>query len=261
MLVQLDHFCSEHNIDYFLDGGTLLGAIRHSGFIPWDDDVDIMMPRDQYDKFIQYSQISDKYKIITSKNSQGYNYHYTYCIVTDTETVSIEKNIREQIGRGVFIDVFPYDGLPSNKDEFEKYTNKLRTLTTLLHYCNIQHAGLGNKMVKALKYCVLFSCHLFVPRKLLLREIDKLVRKYDYNKSEIVTNCVHFPWNKKDIQRVLFERKSYDEKEEHLFEGYLFNVPFGYDNRLKTQYGDYMTPPPQAERIGNHDIEYYWKTI
>ena len=259
MMTVFDEFCTNHNILYYLTGGTLIGAIRHNGFIPWDDDVDIMMPREEYEKFVQYRQINDRYKIITYKNPQGLCFPYTYCIVTDTETIGKEENVRHQSGRGIFIDVFPYDGLPKDEHLLDRHINKARRLSVLLHYCNIGHVGSGNGLKKVMKIIVLHFCRKFLSQEKLLQAIDKHATKYAFSNSDKVTCLVHIVWDKKQSHRMIYSKNAYSSYERHLFENKSFIIPSGYHERLTNEYGDYMTPPPVSKRKGNHDVIYYRK--
>ena len=133
LLLQVDSICKEHGWKYSLCGGTLLGAIRHKGFIPWDDDIDIAMPRKDYEAFLQYGighGQEKKIEIISTKNSKGYA--YLAAKVCDTDTIMEEENFeRDNLKMGVYVDVFPIDGL-GKKDVAKKHFRARRFERELL---------------------------------------------------------------------------------------------------------------------------------
>ena len=132
ILDYVDKFCKENGIKYFIDSGTLLGAIRHKGFIPWDDDIDIVMPREDYDKFHKLFDNNGRFKLIGRHNTP--EYVYAFSKVIDSETELHEDLVREIPGYGIYIDVFPLDGLPDDAKKRKKFQDKvwfLRTLATV----------------------------------------------------------------------------------------------------------------------------------
>src|SRR5690625_114441 len=123
ILRRVAFFCKQHDIAYFLCGGTLLGAVRHKGFIPWDDDIDIMMPRPSYEKFLK----EFKYEHLSLYHyKKTKNYGYPFIKIGEDRTVLRETFIKKNIDMGVFIDVFPIDGFPKKEKDIQNHVKRLR---------------------------------------------------------------------------------------------------------------------------------------
>ena len=112
-------FCVENNLRYYADGGTMLGAVRHKGFIPWDDDVDVCMPREDYNKLISLSASLPKPYVLETPQSEAKDFLYAFSKIYNTDTTLIEKG-KKNIKRGIYLDVFPLDGLGNSEKEAKK---------------------------------------------------------------------------------------------------------------------------------------------
>lgn len=113
ILREIDKLCKAYHLKYFMSDGTLLGAVRHKGYIPWDDDLDIWMPRKDYEKLEQImNQEGSCYKVVNHKNTKGYIYAFGKAV--DTRTI-LKENIEVNCPMGIYVDIFPYDGLPGGK--------------------------------------------------------------------------------------------------------------------------------------------------
>lgn len=249
MLKEIDAFCKEKGLTYFLTYGTLIGAIRHSGYIPWDDDIDILMPRPDYEKFIG-SYKSDKSYVISDQLDT--NYQYLFAKVSDRNTVLIEDTAK-RADVGAYIDVFPLDGLPDSEDEGIKHIKKkifwvkLYDIKRLKLYSKYR-AGYKNVLLVFLKMIL-----LPVPFRLILNRIKSIMTKYEYKDSSKVVEMVFARPNRivsKDLFANVIQWK---------FEDSYMNVPKGYHEYLASIYGDYMRLPSEENRITHHRFKVYWK--
>jgi len=240
ILLEVAKFCDRNKIKYFLGCGTLCGAIVRNGFFPWDNDIDILLPRGDYERFIQiFNGIN--LKILTCRNR---DYYYPYAKVVDTRTTAYEckNNISDY---GVFIDVFPLDGVPNNI-----YLYMLKPLKYLMMSkwgCYLDNRNILIKMV----YKIISICTLPFPNNFFAKILNDICKKYsidDCCKSGIV---VHY--RKK---RELVDSSIFDKRKKVLFEKNKFYAPSKYDEYLKSLYGDYF-------KDDNHECKdhfrAYWK--
>ena len=132
LLKELKEICDNNNIIYFLGGGTLLGAIRHKGYIPWDDDVDVMMPRKDYEILLEIfdDNCKENHKILTYINTE--DYYYSFAKIVDTNTILHEGKLRTIKEMGIYIDIFPIDFLPDDKKKTEKIFKKYKLLYKII---------------------------------------------------------------------------------------------------------------------------------
>lgn len=251
ILQNIDSFCRNNDIKYFLAYGTLIGAVRHKGYIPWDDDIDIQMLRQDYNKFI--SMYSDsRYILITPENEN--NYYLPFAKVYDNQTLLVE-NISHSKEIGVYIDIFPIDDCGSTHEESVNFSKKSNLFRKMLAVKNLQFSS--SRAIY--KNCILVIAKmllLFIPRRAI---IDRLQKKISCNLTKdisFVGELSQYVYDKRSIWRKeVFRSVIYVE-----FEGYSFCVPVGYDEYLKTTYGDYMQMPPEEKRISHHSFDAWWKS-
>lgn len=251
LLYVFDKFCQEHNLTYWLDSGTLLGAVRHSGFIPWDDDVDIMMPRDDYNKLIAYDCIDDKTDIVSAKNNNGYYHPFTFCKISNKETISIIEDSNRNTGRGQFIDVFPLDNVPDDIDERKIYFSKLNTLQKIKG-CAIRKYRKGG-----IKICIVNAITFILrpfSRFFLMQYIDKYAQKY--NKFD---TAIWGQISSSTNECYQWKKEAFSSTKRIIFEGEMLCVPNDTDYILQHEYGEYMKYPPEDQRVPKHDMKIYWK--
>lgn len=244
--------CKEYNLRYFLVGGTLLGAIRHQGFIPWDDDIDISMPRKDYEKLIHiFSNIKGRYKLLQINNNT--NYFYSFIKIVDTKTKLIECNRKTYIkDLGIYVDIFPLDGLGNDRN---KAIKKVLKISKIGRRVARSAENLSNQLrVNKIKILTLKCLVNVVGREKYFQIINNHLKKCDFDDSKFI-GCVYGMYGESEV----IERKHYASTIDVEFEGKKYKAPIGYDCYLKQLYGDYMKLPPEEERVPKHNIKVYWR--
>lgn len=252
ILKYIKKVCDENGIHYSLTGGTLLGAIRHKGFIPWDDDIDIFMTRPEYIKFEKIMEKQGEYLWLTQKHDA--KYHFNYGRVVEQNTIIIDDGLPDIDGYGVFVDVCVVDGLPANKIKrifhiwFMRCLYRCRRSATYLNKEYIPHNPI-KKVVKSLfqRYTRSVGVYNWVKR------IEKYISRYPFDGSDYVGNVMSQYGAKEVMHRV-----SFDEYIELPFEDDFFSAIVGWEEYLKSIYGDYMKLPPIDQQKGHHMGTAYW---
>ena len=253
-IIQLDilqkvaDYCEKNNITYYLAYGTLIGAIRHKGYIPWDDDIDIAMPRPDYERFIRsFNNENSQIKVVSMHNNLYYG--NSFAKVHDTRTVINETQYKRDVF-GVYIDVFPLDGV-KNKYQIKK----IRLLNKFLHTkkANYSQRKLSKKIINFFGKIVLlpFSVHD------ILNRIDKMSQKYPYGSTPYVGGICDTVVG----ERAMIDIDVFKDTRKHIFENRSYNIPIGYDKWLRRIYGDYMQLPPLEKRRTHHVFIAWWKDM
>ncbi|MBO7187803.1 MAG: LicD family protein [Clostridia bacterium] len=252
ILVGLTDFCDKHNLNYYLAYGSLIGAVRHNGFIPWDDDIDIIMPRPDYEKLIEIfnkENENSSYRLIapTDKNSR-----HSIVKVIDTKTVKIEKGVNYKNGHlGIDVDVFPLDGAPENEQEYNEWYDKLMLIYKKFVYGNLSFKSASFRT----KLGIILRKIIWPSPKKCLKLAKKLHEQYPYDNSKFVA-VVESAFNGRG-NRV--EKSCYDEFTLLNFEGKSFKAPKEYDKVLTNLYGDYMKLPPKEKQVTHHLNNTFYK--
>lgn len=250
ILIYVADFCEKNGIRYSLAYGTLLGAIRHKGFIPWDDDIDIIMPRKDYERFKQLYH-SDKYPF----SDITVNKSHPTCMgkVYDTKTVFCYKKIIRR-SYGLFIDVFVVDNFPNMVSERQRW---LKTIKMFQHINSAKNTSIVD-LYRAYKGRRRLQEMLLkltpVPLGFVQNKISVLSVRYNNSVTGLVGITVSVDNPKDTYPADLFEH--YTEVE---FEGHRFSAIKNYDLWLKTCYGDYMQLPPKEKQVSKHTIVAYYK--
>ena len=252
ILIKIDEICKNENLTYYLAYGSLIGAIRNNGIIPWDDDIDIMMPRPDYDKLATYFHIHKKdlmpLQLFSPYNDERYPYMINRVSNSDYE---IDTDNEENYGLGVFIDIYPLDALGNTLKEAESHKKKSCGLASLCFLSTRLAFTKGNttsKLKMVLKFPA-FCVAKLAGKKYYFNALDKLAKEKKYTDAQYV-GCV--VWAADDGNKGVFEKKWLGTGKRHVFEGYEFCIPDDAHNILKKLYGDYMKLPPESERIAHH---------
>lgn len=253
ILNYIDDFCKKNNINYWLDSGTLLGAVRHKGYIPWDDDIDIGMLREDYDKFMNlFNKNNDSnYKAYCFDNNNNWN--YSYGKVLDENTILYEPDENIGIKSSVYVDVFVFDFAP----EDDNILNKMYKKRNLYYRCNTYQIFKFFKLnTNFFKKIVLFFIWLLLqlfPKGYFIKKSLDNCKKYSNVDTGYIGNFSGM------VGRVKCPKSIFNSFIKLKFEGKKYPVPIGYKEWLTAFYGDYMKLPPKEKQISHHKFVAYYK--
>lgn len=243
ILLEFDKVCKEHNLRYCICGGTMIGAVRHGGFIPWDDDLDVSMPRDSYEKLIRHSKewLPEYLEFVCAENDP--KYPLPFGKIQDARTTLIERSHLYYLG-GCYIDIFPFDAYPKSslkrRLQCMKY-HYLKQCLYLVHRDPYKHGhGVSSWMPRIVRKLYTMEG--------LQRRIRKVLTKYDYATAPYAASYT-------DGYKKILPKYIIDEYTTYNFEGHPVQGIKHYDPYLKCMYGDYMTVPPEEDRW-QHNFHY-----
>ena len=245
ILKDFDQFCKENNLKYYLTYGTLLGAVRHKGFIPWDDDVDVFMKGEDYIKLEEiYNKVNTNKKYFLQDLSSEKNYYLLWDKIRLNNTLFVEKGWEDnEINNGIFIDIFPLIEVPSNKISNKLFSSKfklLHILTDLKLKNNKRYANYG------LSGKILSKIFSIIPKKVRNKYIIKTVKKlclYKSNSNKYATFDMDYNFK--------LNKGNFDKQVLLPFEDTKLCVPIGYEEVLKKCYGNYLKLPQKKDRTGH----------
>ena len=258
ILGKIDEICRKNNLKYSLAAGTLIGAIRHKGFIPWDDDIDIMMPRPDYEKLKQILLKNPVEGLKYMSSDTQYDFYYPFAKVVSTQTTIKEYKALEIKDYGVFVDVFPIDGVYQNRMKRFFQVKSLKILRNLIQI-SFHEEEISNSKIKRYIKQVIAIFSKKVGFKRWVEIANKIMKKCDYNNSEYVTELYNDISIKRNriYQKYIYENVSYKQ-----FEDKKFLVLDNYDKYLKDLFGNYMELPPIESQKSNHDFDrLMWKDV
>ena len=246
VMVFIDKICRDHGLRYSLSYGTLIGAIRHKGFIPWDDDIDIVMPRPDHDKLIQIikNMNSPDFGIMDSYDLDSF---YTTRIlkVYSKKTCLKEFPHKYHLEYGAFVDVFAVNGMPNDIRTIKKMQQSVFICSRVLHmYISSIYRIKGKR--KKFKW-------LFKPfARIALRKTNEIFNKYPFDTSQYAMN-----FEGDSLEKELMKSCMFDHLIDVEFEGYIFKAFADYDEYLKKLYGDYMKLPPKEKQVSHHSYDLF----
>ena len=256
-------FCEEHEITYWLDFGTLIGAVRHKGYIPWDDDIDISMMSADYDKFIRLftSEQTGKYELCCPENDSECGLLFGQVMNKKTLLYEHQKISRDpdparfinKKHHAVKIDIFIYDNAPDDDDELRKIFRKRDFYRRITDWRTKKRRPQGNLFRRTCAYAIRFLNKIIfspLPVNYFLKKATKIFRKYESVRTKRV--ACFTSW-----QSVAVDRHIFDSFIDVDFEGRKYKAPSGYDELLRAHYGDYMQLPPVEERVAKHEFIAY----
>ena len=250
VLQAIHDFCQKNGITYSLACGTALGAVRHKGYIPWDDDIDIYLLRDDYERLIREYPKEGRYQLISMERDEEWDRPYAKAY--DDTTLFVEKyNCAKVIGVG--IDVYPIDHVPEKELEWKRFDKKRRFLQRLHTIKQIQF-DFSRDFSKNSFLVVSKTLLLPFSRKRLSKIIDKYIKQYNTNNSNWV-----FESAQGMIQKNRFHKEVFEKTIPVKFENREFMLFANFDEYLKNGYGDYMKLPPVEKRIAHHAYKAFWK--
>ena len=262
MLSIFDEFskiCERHNLRYYAYAGTALGAVRHNGFIPWDDDMDVAMPRPDYEEFIRISkkELPMHLKFVNWKNTHEFHMIFGKIQLADAEQVTgLEKQMGRTLSNGVFIDIFPLDGYPEG---CKFYRNRVKVfLMSLMERFRFNNFGVytwkgkfawiaGAVLSLLTPHIRDWTSFLSIYEKMLLDapfETSKMVGDAGYGRSVFFHPC--------------YEKKVWDVPVPHKFEDRVIMLPSNVDSHLKAHFGDYLKLPPEEARKPAHQFPFHF---
>ena len=258
-LVELDilkeflRICRKYHLRYYALGGTLLGAVRHKGFIPWDDDIDVGMPRPDFRKFeeVVNKELPDYLHYCSFRDTEGYN-HYVPRI-TDCRVKVIDESAAVETEKEAWIDVFPLDGMPGNK-----YSRKIHCFRLLLARARVNYSLFSTNIDLKRTNRPLYERILITVGKILpvekifrtsheMKHLDRLMQKYSYDGSPYLVNFMGIHKLKE-----MFHKKHYGKGADYPFEDIELRGPADYDFVLRQMYGEYWNPPENQEMNHHH---------
>lgn len=246
MLIEVDRICKKHNIAYELDGGTLLGAIRHKGFIPWDDDIDIRMMQTEYERFRKACGADldhERFFLQDYTTDPNYRWGYGKLLLKNTR---FERYHQEMLTmrRGIFLDIFNCVGMPEQGIKKRWFNFRCFLLR------KAGYAPIGAKYDKNVLYRFLYRVMRLIPLEKIRAGFEKINHEFDGKDTKYVRTPGWY--YRQEDQGYL--RRWMNERTGVTFEGHVFPAPRDYDGYLKQLYGDdYMTPPPVEKQVPEND--------
>lgn len=260
LLIKVKAICEEIGIKYFLAYGTLLGAVRHKNFIPWDDDVDLWMLRKDYNKFFEYldAHKDTLYPISYCSRRNTQNYLYAINRITDMRYKYVDIRTHATVDYGIFIDVYPIDAVGNTQKDFLKMYRKIEMLNSMYYiYMQSQYSSIDSNKLKAILKRIL--CYFLKLRfknqndilDYIEHKTNAILASHNFENSKLVGVAIWWAYMQ------CYNKQLFDKKTDIELSNEKFSAPAKYDELLHLIYGDYMTLPPQEKRVPYHGYKIY----
>lgn len=250
MLKTLTQILDQNNVPYYAVGGTLLGAVRHKGFIPWDDDVDISIPRKDYEAFIKKANTLLPNHLRLESHHTTPDFPHLFAKIYDTRTTMIE-NFTQPLIRGVYIDVFPLDGISAKQSVQYKNTKKMRFYIKIYRRCFTLEARSSSLIKRLTHKAIVPIVKLLTTKEKILSQIENLYSQVNWEEAEYITNYFG-AWRLKEVQ----PKSWYEKRKQFKFNDYTIWGPEKHDYVLEKLYGKYTELPPKEKRCSHHKIKF-----
>lgn len=253
ILNEFKRVCEENNLQYFLSNGTLLGAVKYNGYIPWDDDVDVCMKREDYLKLLNVYKDSDKYTLFShEKNS---DYLFPFAKLSNNETILIEQCVDNGVQLGVNVDIFPLDGYGNSKSDADRIFNKMQKLRRRLSRAKILPRKNDNLIKKLVKKLLSAFNKLLFGTKRCVKKLDRLAKSLSVKDCNLMGNTVWGFYGSSEA----FRKEVFSEGVVVIFENGQYVAPKDSDTYLRGLYGDYKLDPPKEKQVTHHNFNAYKK--
>lgn len=250
LLRRFHSFCVENNIRYFISHGTLLGALRYKAFIPWDDDLDVLVPREDYDRLLSIYPDDERFRLFAPEKDQSY--FYPYAKLCDMTTRKVEGDYDNGVELGLDIDVFPLDHWDDDLEKAKIEVKQQRRNMALLGLSKLKNPDSLHPVKRFIKGLVMKAVKLR-GSDYYVQRIIKNANKPEQKESRYVGGKCWNVYGERDI----LPAEAFAEAIELEFEGQMFMAPVGYDTFLSSLYGDYMPEPPVEKRKTHHSFRAY----
>ena len=254
LLLEFDRICKLYNIRYQLFGGTLLGAVRHHGFIPWDDDIDVCMLRSDYEFFLQVcgNELDGKYFLQTNKTDPKSVLQFAKIRKNGTVFENV-TDCNPSTHTGIYIDIFPLDNVKPNTFSGRRQYRQFDFYYKIVTSSEFNRVKNAKSLVKRATRLFFFMLQKIIPKSYFDLKLLKVLTKFDREETKYVNHLTNGTSGKRPIW-FLREKNTFYDCIDVEFEGHFFPAPKNYDDVLRQRYGDYWELPPENERTPHHGI-------
>ena len=250
LLLYFDDYCKKHQIRYFISNGTLLGAVKYKGFIPWDDDVDVLVPREDYDRLM--ASFEDHADIRLVSHERDRRYWFPFAKLCDMSIVKEETGLDNGVPLGMSLDVFPLDAWDSDRKKAEREARWIRNDIRRLTLSKLKKPSASTALKRNIQGGLMLVCRIFSAEYFLRRIMKRSRDRAGKNSRFVGCKCWCIYGSREIIPAEVFS-----DTIEVEFEGAMFPAPVGYDTYLRSLYGDYIQDPPIEKQKTHHSFIVY----